>query len=60
MCFDAPTVSLVANATTCGLDNGSVTATPAGGTGLISYNWNPAQPNANSINNSRCRLYGNN
>ena len=51
LCFDAPTVSLVANATTCGLDNGSVTATPAGGTGLISYNWNPAQPNANSINN---------
>ena len=41
------TVSTVANQVSCpGFSDGSVIATPIGGTPAYNYNWNPAAPNA--------------
>lgn len=38
----AISVSTTANATTCGLNNGSIAVTASGGTGSLTYQWSPS------------------
>lgn len=44
-------VDLLVNPTDCGLNTGSLTATPSGGTAPFTYEWNPAFGTSATLNN---------
>ncbi len=51
------TVTLTSSASTCGLANGSTTATAAGGTGALNYTWTPTGGNISTASNLPAGLY---
>lgn len=50
-------VTTTANGTSCGMNNGSVTATTSGGTGAYTYNWQPSGGNGASASNLPSGVY---
>src|SRR5207253_4072784 len=47
----APTTAAVSTNAKCGLNNGTATATPSGGTPAYTYAWSPSGGNAQTANN---------